>query len=531
MFCNFCGASLSDKAKFCTTCGNPVNRPQPAQPAADNASVPVMEAPAVPVQEAVPAPFQDMPAPVQEAVPAPVQETPASVQEAPAPVEAAPVNEVSEQPAPAEPVPEYTQPVQAEAPVQPTVPDNVQFSAQAPMQETPGVLPPDQNIFAGEAPNAAYSAPPVNGQPVYNAAPAGYEVPQGGQMPVPDAQYMQNAVQPDVYSNVAAAQPKKQVKKLNLAVTIVIAILFGIIAFALGIAAFTAGSVRMGIAEHSISETVGKVDIGNLTVGDLLSSPALQKTVDSNGIMLPDKKASKATVAQIVALNVKVNGKNFSEDQVNDIISELNISGELATVVEAYEEYLLTGKAGDQFEDGLCDEIRRIVKNGEKDVIKITNMRLTDNYEETLDKTLSDNEDLIEGILPENSLKKFSSVIGIAFSPVVLIVALVLAVGLLVLVGVISKRVTAALMTGGVVFTLTGAILCAISMIIYSPSMIPAISYSIVEDLLSPLLYTAFGNNFLFAGIICAGTGLLLIAAFIIIKVVGKARCKKAAQQ
>ena len=106
-FCQNCGAQFSEGAKFCPSCGTPVQ--------AVEAPAPVQQE-AVPVMAAAPAPE-----PVQVATPAAVME------KEPVPQQPAPQQPVYQQPAPQQPVyqqPVYQQPAPQQSPYQQTIPGN-----------------------------------------------------------------------------------------------------------------------------------------------------------------------------------------------------------------------------------------------------------------------------------------------------------------------------------------------------------------------------------------------------------------------
>ena len=111
-FCQNCGAQFSEGAKFCPSCGTPVQ---------------AVEAPAPVQQEAVPAmAAAPAPEPVQVAAPAAVME------QEPVPQQPAPQQPVYQQPEPQQPAPQqpvyqqpvYQQPAPQQSPYQQTIPGN-----------------------------------------------------------------------------------------------------------------------------------------------------------------------------------------------------------------------------------------------------------------------------------------------------------------------------------------------------------------------------------------------------------------------
>ena len=118
-FCQNCGAQFSEGAKFCPSCGTPVQ--------AVEAPAPVQQE-AVPVMAAAPAPE-----PVQVATPAAVMEKEPVPQQPepqqPAYQQPAPQQPVYQQPAPQQPV--YQQPAPQQSPYPQTIPGNPLTEEQA----------------------------------------------------------------------------------------------------------------------------------------------------------------------------------------------------------------------------------------------------------------------------------------------------------------------------------------------------------------------------------------------------------------
>lgn len=281
----------------------------------------------------------------------------------------------------------------------------------------------------------------------------------------------------------------------------------------------------MGLSSGELSAEISELEIGKIVVGDILVQDSMADVVKDNGIVLPEKHPERATIADIVActINDYVHTADLTADQINEIFRCAHVGEELSSLVKAYEEYIVTGDT-EEFADGLCKEIKDLVKRSENNVINIAGMRLADDYEEQLDNALDGERNSIESILPGEALDGVSGLIRFALSPVTLIAALVLAVVLVVLEWVITKRVNAALMAGGAAFTLIGIILTAASIILSNLTMIGGLDYTVVSKVVSPILYNAFGFKLLTGGLITFCVGLVLIAIFIVMKVLEKKR-------
>ncbi len=465
MFCPNCGSSVGDNSKFCGVCGYKLW---------------ASEAPMVPAESSQPA------QPVQEAAPAAGEA---------APVAAAPVDSTAAQPA----------------------------------DQGSSVLHGGQSLFStpiGETPQEvlpeAISPMQNTAQPDIGAPAQGGFTPASGNVPPLQPQYAQYQ-QAESYT----IPVRRQVKKMHIAVSIVLAVVFGLFAYSAGMSAFTGAVVRMGLSSHSVSEQMRNIEIGDIVIGDLLSREAMQDIVEKNSIRLPEKRVQKATLADIVALSVDTGHEPLTAEQVKKILAKSKAADRLADLVACYEDYILTCRY-DDFEDGVGEEIKNIVKKTEASVIEITNLRLADDYEEQLDKILDDNDDALEAVLPDNAIANSAQALSITLAPAALIAYLVLCLVLIALPSLITKRLGLSLMTGGVVFSVIGLGMIASSVVISCLGSFPWLGVSIVKDVLVPVVYNAFGFRTLIGGLIALGAGLVLIAAFIVLRVLAK---KKAAKQ
>lgn len=490
MFCFNCGAQLPDNSRFCGVCGATLSGGSQGgqQPAGQGGYF----APVPPVQGAAIPPFQG------GAVP-PVQDQ----QGTPFPGGADQFN------AGAAPQPDNSF-------AQPGMPFGDPNSAGNGVPFGGG----QQGIFQGQPADNAYqfsnNAAPGDPNLFQNGQQMNYGMPMGG-VPQEPA--------PMIYSQPAPPKPKKPVKKMKLSVSVVLAVVLGLFSFIFGLYAFVGGIVRNGLSGGELSSGIRKIEIGKIVVGDILTQDGMADIVEKNGLVLPDKRPEKATIAQIAALTVNENlpSADLTEDKINEIIDRADISKELSKLVKSYEEYILTGDTR-EFSDGLCEEIKQVIVRSERYVIGIAGMKLAPDYEEQLDKVLDSESDAIEGILPEEALSGVSGVLGFVLSPVVLVAALVLSVLLILLVWLITKRVPAAFIAGGAAYTVIGALLIVASVFASNLTMFSAIDYTVVEKLLTPLVYNAFGMSMLYSGFITLGAGVILVALFIVFKVLQKKR-------
>ena len=198
-FCQNCGAQFSEGAKFCPSCGTPVQ--------AVEAPAPVQQE-AVPVMAAAPAPE-----PVQVATPAAVME------KEPVPQQPEPQQPAYQQPAPQQPV--YQQPAPQQPVYQQPAPQQPVYQQPAPQQPVYQQPAPQQPVYQQPAPQQPVYQQPAPQQPVY-------------QQPAPQQPvYQQPAPQQSPYQQTIPGNPltEEQAKK-GLAILAYFGILFLIPLFA-----------------------------------------------------------------------------------------------------------------------------------------------------------------------------------------------------------------------------------------------------------------------------------------------------------
>lgn len=341
----------------------------------------------------------------------------------------------------------------------------------------------------------------------------------------PNGEAAADAAQAHTPLPAAEEAPKKRKKQLHIAPSVILAILFGIFAYAAGTLSLVGSDLRAGLNNHAVSSELSGIKLGDVVVGDLLEGRAMEDIVEENEIILP-RDAENATIAEVVALSVDVCDSNLSEDEVIDIIDKIKVSHRLADFAACYEDYILTGTYSD-FRSGLAKEIKTIFKKYEEAVAKITGYWLADDYEKLLDKALADNKELLKGIMPDKVIG-CGDITSVVLSPVCLIAAVAVCLLFLALSWIVTKRPGVFLMTGGVVFMLVGATSVGASVALSNLSEFPMLGLSVVEDVFAPILYSVFGEKLLYAGLIVIGLGVLMTAGFIVYKAVSRKKSPKA---
>ncbi|MBQ4165071.1 MAG: hypothetical protein IJD85_01980 [Oscillospiraceae bacterium] len=468
MFCTKCGAQLKENSKFCTCCGARVAPAEPVVPAQPDVAAPAE--PVTPAQPEFVAPAEPV-APAQPEVAAPAEPVVPAQPEVAAPAE--PV-------APAQP--EVVAPVEPVAPAQPEVAAPVEPVAPA----QPEVAVPVEPIATAQPEVAA---------PVEPVAPALL-----GEQPL-------------------SYKPVRR-KGAPIGVTIAVSILFGIIIFGLLLSSILLASTNDTLSKAKISDEIAHVDPLDIVVGDLLLSDLMyddiEELLNGYGVDISNIRP-QMTIGEFALLFVP-DDIDISKAQLAEIIDEVEAMQLISDVAESYEEYIMYGRDGNAIS---VDKIKDIIKANITEVADICKLPLEiDN--KMLDIELENNRSSIEGINPQNSLNGVGGVSSVVLSFPVILGALVLALVLGALIGVIGKTLFAPLLTFGICATVSGAILLLIPLLSGTIIDMLGVSFEIVSGLALELLGKTLFGPFTLFGAITAGIGVLMIGAAVIVKVVSK---------
>lgn len=375
-------------------------------------------------------------------------------------------------------------------------------------------------------------------------------------------------------------------KKMNVAGTVAICIAFGILITAFAAASTAISSVRKTLVRGAISEAANDIELGNVIVGDLnlglTEEGALSEDAtisDLVKVMLEDYEKSVAKgllevnnvtiddiknisgidldafvrkidgVNSVNDLNMEIltnNFSKFSDDEIKIIVEKYSnekfpeqtfeidkeridsllndenssVKDYLCEIIKAYEGYLITGDDTEPINE---NDLKVLAKDSVGFVLEGKDASYIDEINMEMEEVIKENKKTLSSYNPSNALQSAGSLPQMALSVITIIAAAVLAVGLTVVIAVITKRIDAAVLTLGIAFTLSGIAAFCVNLVTANLSMFTGLNYTIVSKTLSRLLSKTLAEDFTVMGIRALIIGVILIAVFVVMNVIKKA--------
>lgn len=344
--------------------------------------------------------------------------------------------------------------------------------------------------------------------PVCRSSVNAAEEPVSAAPPVPEPPTLEETVpaEPVDYS-AGEAQPvfeeKKPAgkKKLNLAASVVIAVLFGFLAMTFSQTAAALCAVSGSLSSHAISEQIAEIDISSIDIGSLIPDDIRDEFSAGAGRISSD-------IAGIVST---ISDGAMNSDQAAEIIRRANINKEIAKIIRAYEDFIMSGRSDIDISEQLQQAII-----GAKQVYKdVTGKDAPASFDSDVIGTIKDNADQLEKFAPQAVLGMVGETLRVVFSPVVWIVLFVLSAAFPLLVWAITKRGTAAMMSGGAAYLVSGVGLLISGAM---TSAVKNIRFGEFGDVLSQVISNALDGRLMTCGAVLTAVGAVLVIAFIIVK-------------
>ncbi len=525
MFCIRCGQQIIEGAKFCAYCGAPVVIPVPVKPVANAHNISTAE----PV--ATPTPVQE-PAPSATAAPVPVAVVPKSKPQ-PAAEE---ISENAESDADNGFNTDENEAENKEKELESTIVHTAEIpipvvqneSCTEPISESDGSEPIP--VMAASVISAPSEGEAVMTEPSNEAAPFGQQLAQSPEHPfvaVDDSEFSGYAEFPSQQSDMQQPEstPVAKNNKPHIAVAVLVSVLFGIVIFALFLGSAVLGGTKDTLSEAKLSESIKKSDPLDWVVGDIVLSDAFRNDIED---LLEDNKSQAemddfdedTTLKEFV---VVVAGEDkINEDQVEEIAEEIKLLDTITDVVAGYERYFLEN---DDKEIISTNDIEDMVEESIDVAQEVSGKTLRINTEK-LDEALEANEQTIDKINPSKLLGDVGAITSVVLSSAVIIGIFVLAMILVILVGIITKRVSAAAITFGACSFAAGLVLVIVPTIAQIAIEKLGVSFELVSsfgaDILGDTLFASYKQYGLLALACGAGVIIAVIAAKAVAKAAGK---------
>lgn len=334
------------------------------------------------------------------------------------------------------------------------------------------------------------------------------------QVPTPEPENIPPE-EPSDYS-AGAAEPViasvKKPRKMNLAVSVVLAVVFGMLTMFVCQTAAALCTFSGALSSHAVSEQIADIDVGSIKIGSLIPDNIKEQF----GI---DPSEITSDVAGIVS---RISGGAMSRDQAAEIIRNADISKELAKIVQSYEDFIMSGKS----DVDISAELQRIIL-GAKQVYKdVTGMEAPADFDQNVINALKENAEALQQAAPQAALGVMGDTLRVVFSPAVWIAAFVLSALFPLLAGLITRRVPAALMCGGAAYFVSGAGILITDAV--SETVMKTLRFDELSGVMAKVFSNALDGRLMLCGAVLAAVGAVLIAAFVIVKATSARKLRKA---
>lgn len=314
--------------------------------------------------------------------------------------------------------------------------------------------------------------------------------------------------------SAGAAEPVvsdvKKPRKMNLAVSVILAVVFGIITMSVCQTAALLCTVSGALSSHALSEQIAELDIGSIKIGGMIPD-IVKEQFDNVSVNISD---------DISAIISKFSDGAMNADQAAEIIKKSGVSKEIAKIVRSYEDYMMSGRS----DLDVSKELERIIL-GAKQVYKdVTGREVPSDFDSDVTAALKENAEALQQAAPQAALGMIGDTLQVVFSPLMWIAAFVLSALFPALVGLITRRVPAALMCGGVAYFVSGTGILISNAL--TGAFIKAFGFDEFDNVLMQIFSNALDGRLMVCGAVLAAVGAALVAVFIIVKVSASRKSK-----
>lgn len=321
-------------------------------------------------------------------------------------------------------------------------------------------------------------------------------------------------IENDAVKSVAVKKQKCSVKKAGTGVTVVVCALFMVLTFVLTACVSAMWAAREILSGGILSDMALDIDPLPIKVGDLITDVGeLDSTLKqigisegANGISADD------TVGEVIENSFRKYG--LTEDNVEQFLEESAMLPYISEIVQSYENYLLTGEDNDVVRE---KKLKAVILECVDYAKREFGVKFADDMEAQIDKALKENKDIIRSVNPSESLGAGGEYIRYLFILPVLFGVSIITIAAAVLAGVITKRIDAALITLGVPTLLFGGAFLFVGLF---PRVV--ISWTGAPNALFGDGMEEIGSAFTKIGLSEFATGVVLIAGFVLCKVIAK---------
>lgn len=314
-----------------------------------------------------------------------------------------------------------------------------------------------------------------------------------------------------------AMRPERR-PKASMAKTVIICVVFGLLAFVFALISEVVLCVRNTLMEAALSDAVSGINPVDMELGMFMSDEDIDRFAED--WYLPKNRINEdSTIGDMVCESAAQYGLSINSTDLEDLLEESDIMPAIGSLVGTYEQYFLTGEDEEMFSrKALFSEI----KKHRNEIEEYTGVDISLFYND-IEQTLRENSRDLDKLNPSELTNDAGGYTSKALSIPVIIVFFALSLVMAVIALIITLRPVACVRMYGIVLTVTGGIAAAFALLLpaildLALTMLRPSAIRYISGLLKGSIVPIFAK----IGAIFAGAGIILIIASIISEVIIK---------
>lgn len=306
--------------------------------------------------------------------------------------------------------------------------------------------------------------------------------------------------------------------KASTAVTVIICVVFGLLAFIFAMSSAALLSVRGILSESALSNAVSEIQPLDWELGMFGDEEQLDEVADVLCIPL-DRVNEDSTISDVICVTAAQYRLSISADELEDLLEQSEIMPAIGSLVGTYEHYFLTAEDDELF--GRRQLLAEIKKH-RSSIQKYTGVDISIFYDDIQDN-LRRNSSELNKLNPSKLTNDAGKYTSVALSLPMIFGLLAAAVVMIVIALLITKRPIACVRTLGIVMTVAGAILIVGALMIPAAlkAALPMLGSRVLREI-TALVNGAISPILLRNGFVFAGAGVLLIAVSVVCAILVK---------
>ncbi len=304
--------------------------------------------------------------------------------------------------------------------------------------------------------------------------------------------------------------------KASTAKTVIICIVFGLLAFVFALISEVVLCVRNTFSDAALSGAVSGIDPVDMELGMFLSDEDIDKAAE-DWYLARDRISGDSTIAEVICESAAQYGLSINSVDLEELLERSDIMPAVGNLVGTYERYFLTGEDEEIFSRrALFSEI----KKHRNDIEKYVGVDISIFYD-GIEKTLRENSRELDKLNPSELTNDAGEYTSRALSMPAIIVCFALSLLMAVIALLITKRPVACVRMYGIVLAVTGGIAVAATLVLPAAlrAALTMLRPSAVRYI-SGLLNGSVVPIFVKIGAVYAGAGVILIIVSVVSAVI-----------